>query len=40
MWDLSCCQPDKINTTQKNNIKELDLNKYNILIGQVLSADH
>ena len=34
------CPPNKVNAIKKNPIKEQDLNKDNLLPGQMVSADH
>ena len=33
-------RPNKINTIKKNPMKEQELNKYHLLPGQMVSADH
>ena len=34
------CQPNKVNTTNKNPMKEQELNNYHLLPGQMMSADN
>ena len=33
-------QPNKINTTTKDTMKEQDIKKYHLLTGHMVSADH
>ena len=35
-----CRRPNKLKATKKNHMKEQELNKYHLLPGQMVSADH